>query len=546
MHSTLWVVKRAFIILMCFAFGASCYAPADEPALVAAAVGPSPLRRLTNSELLNALHDLFPAVIVPLPPLPKDAEVLGFDNAAEVQQPSDLRIARFESIANTYAAALTQDEKAVRALTGCDFATPTAASACADQFVRGIGRALFRRPLLIDEYQRFSQKFESWRSAIGFEGAVRLTVSAMLQTPQFLYRPELSSNATVELEAYAMASRLSFFLWESVPDALLLAAAEKNELRTTEQIRSQTSRMLKHERARRSLWSFHRQWLGLERVLGDEHVFRTAEIDSGWTAETPLAASKESQLFVENVLFEQGTLRDLLTSRRAWLNPDMARIYGVAAPNTPGGSTPAEIALPENERAGILTRAAFLAGLSHRGGTSPPIRGNAVGLRMLCRTPISPPPDADLSMPVAPAGSGPQTNRGLFEARTAPATCKGCHGSLNGIGFGFENYNAAGAFQKSENGIAIDARGELPGTDVDGRFDGALQLSARLAESEQVYACATERWLRYAFGRAPSIEEEPAMATLARSFAQSRGDVRALMLAIATLPSFRMQRGEAK
>jgi hypothetical protein len=519
---------------------ASCYAPFEQaPAPVATRVGPAPLRRLTNGEYLNALHGLFPAVTVALPPLPNDADVLGFDNAAEVQQPSDLRIARFEAIGNAYAAALTPDTAAVRELVGCDFGTPTASTSCAAQFIKGTGKSLFRRPLSGEEHDRFSRKFESWRAAVDFEAAVRLTLSAMLQSPQFLYRPEPNAGASGHLDPYALATRLSFFLWESVPDAQLLTAAENNELHTEGQVRTQATRMLKDERARRSLWSFHRQWLGLDRVLGDEHTFRTPEVDPGWTAQTQLAAREESRRFVENTLFEQGTLKDLLTSRRAWLNADMARLYRVAAPP---GAERAEVLLPESERAGLLTRAAFLAGHSHRGGTSPPIRGNAVGLRLLCRAPVSPPPGADLSMPVAPGGAGLQTNRMLFEARTSPAACSGCHKSLNGMGFGFEKYNAAGVFQSSENGLGIDARGELLGTDVDGSFDGAVALSKRLSESQQMYACATDRWLRYAFGRAPSAEEEAAMAKLTAAFAQSSGDVQALMLDIVALPSFRLQR----
>ena len=176
--------------------------------------------------------------------------------------------------------------------------------------------------------------------------------------------------------------------------------------------------MLLDDRARRVLWNFHRQWLGLDRVLGDEHLVRTPEVDPAWTAATPVAATRESQLFVENVLLANGSLRNLLTSRRAWVNGEMARIYGVAAPADPAAWS--EVELPETERAGILTRVAFLAGHSHRGATSPPIRGNGIELRFFCQPPISPPPGVDLSQPKADPKQGPQTNRMLFEARTAP------------------------------------------------------------------------------------------------------------------------------
>ena len=505
---------------------------------------------MSNREYLNALADLFPDQSPALPILPNDADVAGFENAAEAQQPSDVRIARFEAIANIYAEGATRDAVAVQAIVGCEgWSTPTQATACAAQFIASTGRRLFRRPLTSEEQDRFTLRFASWKASVDFEAAVQLTLATMLQSPQFLYRPEPdpgqggdAASEPVTIEPYAMASRLAFFLWQSVPDDALLEAAANDELHTVAQIRAQAERMLDDARARRLLWDFHRQWLGLDRVLGDEHQFRTPEVDPGWTASTPGAALDESRLFVENVAVASGTLRDLLTSRRAWVNADLARIYGVAPPADPAAWR--EVELPAAERAGLLTRVAFLAGMSHRGGTSPPIRGNAIQLRLLCRLPVSPPPGADLSMPVAAPGDGPRTNRMLFEDRTASPACQACHRSLNGLGFGFEHYNAAGVFQSSEQGLAIDATGLVAGTDVDGAFDGALELSAALGDSELVYHCAAQQWLRFALGRAPVAAESQLVSSLAAQFYGSGGDFRALVLAIATAPSFRLRRIE--
>ncbi len=511
-------------------------------------VGSAPLRRLSNSEYLNALADLFPAsaiAVSSLPPLPADSEVAGFSNAAEAQQPSDLRIARFEQIANLYAAALAKDAAAVHSLVGCDYATPTEGTTCANKFVREMGSRVFRRPLSIEEQDRLSVRFAGWQADIDFEAAVQLTIASMLQSPQFLYRPEvaprsLNAATSVPLEPYAMASRLSFFLWESVPDDALFAAAAKDELRTEEQLRAQGTRMLANPRARRSIWSFHRQWLGLDRILSDEHNSRTEEVDPLWSAQTPVAASHESRLFIENVLGNGGTLRDLFLSRRAFVNGDLARIYGIEAPADPNSFV--EVLLPEGQRAGVLTRVAFLAGYSHRGATSPPVRGNGLGLRLLCRLPFSPPPDADLSQPMASPGDGPKTNRALFEARTAPTSCMSCHRTLNGVGFAFENFNAAGAFQTSEQGLPIDARGTLVGTDIGRPIDGALDMSSALSESKDVQRCATERWVRYALGRAPESTEQPLLAELRDKFGETHGDIAKLMLDIVTSKTFRLQR----
>ncbi len=517
--------------------------PAAPPA-----VGPSPLRRLGNVEYLNTLHDLFPAVDVALPALPGDVPVAGFENAIEAQQASDVRVARYSQIADLYAEATTASLVGVGALVGCrDWSSDALAASCADSFVATTGRRVFRRPLDDGEKQRFTAKFMAWRAAVDFDAAVQLTLSTWLQSPQFLYRVEPPPRGApvgtiVPVDAYPLASRLSFFLWESTPDDALLDAADRGELATGTQVRAQAERMLADPRARRSLWGFHRQWLGLDRILQDEHTQRTAEVDPAWTAATQLSAARESQIFVENVLAQGGTLRDLFTSRRAWVDGEMARVYGVAAP--PSGAW-VETTLPEGERAGLFTRAAFLAGFSHRGATSPPVRGNGVQLRLLCQLPVSPPPGVDLSQPTAAPGDGPQTNRMLFEARTQPSACQSCHAGLNGFGFGLESYDAAGHFHASEVGLPIDASGVIHGTDVDGPFRGGVELSAALAKSAVVHRCATERLVRYALGRAPADVEEPAVTALAKTFTASGGDVRALLLGVATSESFRLRRVEA-
>src|SRR5215471_2137984 len=328
-------------------------------------IGSSPLRRLTNAEYLNAPHDLFPNSSPPVPELPADIPVAGFDNAAESQQPSDVRIARYEEIANLYAEAATTDSVSVTALTACaDWSTAELANACAAKFVQQVGRRLFRRPLSDDESQRFVSQFRAWQTAVDFPGAAQLTLSAMLQSPQFLYRPEpvptgAPRGAAVPVEAYAMASRLSFLLWQSIPDEALLQAAAEGQLATDEQLHAQAERMLDDPRGKRSLWSFHRQWLALDRILLSEGSMRTPSVDPQWTTATQASALAESQLFVENILAQGGTFRDLMTSQRAWVNGEMARIYGLDTPEDPMSWT--EVTLPSSERAGLLTRTAFLA-----------------------------------------------------------------------------------------------------------------------------------------------------------------------------------------
>jgi hypothetical protein len=338
-----------------------------------------------------------------------------------------------------------------------------------------------------------------------------------------------------------MASRLSYLLWESGPDDALLDAASRDALSTESQVRAQAERMLADARAQRVLWDFPRQWLGLDKILTSESASRTAAVDPLWTATTQASAWTETRLFVVNTLAGGGKLGDLLTARTAWIDGEMARVYGVAPPATAW----TDVSLPASERAGLLTRVAFLASTSHPGATSPPVRGNAIQLQLLCELPVSPPPGADLSQPRTAQGQGPQTNRMLFEARTQPAACQTCHRSLNGLGFGLEGYDAAGHHQTTDNGLPVDDDGVIYGTDVDGKFQGGVALSAALAKSKVVHRCATERLVRYALGRAPADAEQSQVDAFSTSFLASGGDVRALLVSIAGSLTFRTRLVEA-
>jgi hypothetical protein len=493
----------------------ACHGPPSTP--TPSAEAPAPLRRLTNSQYLNSLRDLFgeeqPEGLEDLPP---DGVLGGFDNATAAQQPSDVRVERWQRAAQAWAELLTSDPAHLQRVLNCpSWATDDEQQRCVESFFDGTARLIFRRALSDAERERFTSRFAVWQAAIDFEGAVQFLLEAMLQAPEFLYRPEL------EFDGRARATRLAMLLWDSAPDDALLRAAEHGQLGSVEEIRFRATRMLADPRAQRTWWNFHRQWLALDRVLLDEHQVRTPEVDPSWTTATQHAALDETRRFVEHTLTEDHTLGALLTSQRAWLDAESSRLYGV-----PQSQTTLE------GRAGVLTRLAFLAGQSHRGATSPPVRGNAIFTHLLCRQPTPPPPGIDTTPPVAQ--SGVLTNRQAFEQRTSAPACFGCHRGLNGLGFGFEGYNAAGVTQTIDQGLPVDPSGTLWGTDVDGPFDGGVELSSRLAQSAQVQRCATTSWVRYALGREPTEAEQPWVdATIAR-FVKAGGDEQALLLDLVT------------
>ncbi|MDQ3035215.1 MAG: DUF1592 domain-containing protein [Myxococcota bacterium] len=520
-------------------------------------IGSAPMRRLSNAEYAHTLRDLFPAELFggaaapELPSMPPDATASGFENDALSLGPSDVRVARWEESAFRYGRALTATPSVLASFLPCAASATdeTAQRACGATLVRDFGLRAFRRPLTAEESARYEALFDEQRIAIDFEAAVQLTVMALLQSPHFLYRLELprprdigeesdAGGEVAPLDGWQIATRLSYFLWESTPDSVLLDAAAASELATPEQIEAHARRMLADPRAREAVVDFHRQWLDFDRIEEDEHQGRVPELYPTWNEGVRAAVREEQDRFVEGTLFDgEGTLSAMFTSRRTWVNASLASLYGVDGPSD--DATWQEATLPESERAGLLTRAGFLASHAHSGNGSPPLRGVFVMERLLCEPRPSPPASADTSPPIAMPGDEVRTNRQLFEERTEPAVCMGCHVRIDGFGFGFEHYDAIGAFRELDQGLEIDASGNLSGTDVDGPYVGAIELSEALAESETVRACATRNWLRYAMGRSPERADGCFMDRMVSELAEGGGDVRELMVAIVTSPEFR-------
>lgn len=513
-------------------------------------VGTSPLRRLSNDEYTHAMRDLFPGIAPEgLPALPPDVSVGGFQNDARTLGPSDLRIARYEAIAFAYTTIATQDDAALARVLPCTAWTSVAEQdACGRALVASFGRRAFRRPVTDDEISRYTARFSALRAAIDFPAAVQLTLMALVQSPAFLYRIEIpvvdATNAveaptSVPVDAFALATRLAFLLWESGPDDELLDLAASGELLEPGVLTAEVDRMLDDPRVVDTIVDFDRQWLDFDRILSDANRVRDPAQYPGWTVDTQASEHEEIERFARwSASVGEGTFAELFTSRHALVDPTMAAIYGVPAP---AEGTWAEVDLPEGERAGVLTRAAFLAGRSHPGSISPPLRGVFVLERLLCQPHRAPPAAADLSPPQPVDGEGPVTNRVLFERRTASSACSSCHVQINAVGFAFEHYDAIGGFRALDQGLPIDASGSLVGVDPDTTFDDALELSERIASSDVAAECATSTWVRFALGRTLEPEDHYLRGEARRAFDASGGSMRAVLRAIALSPELRMQ-----
>ncbi len=497
----------------------------EECAVAEPTPGATPLRRLSHTEYRNVIRDAFPGVAIPSVTLAADDTDEGFENSAALNTASPLLVENYETAAALISEALAAD---VGAWLTCG------AGDCAAELIDEVALRLMRRPL--DDAQRaaYLALFREQEAAIDYDAAVELTLYAMLQSPELLYRVEAAVSGApgevVALDGYEIAARLSFLILGSIPDDALLARVD--ELDAPDVREEEARRLLDDPRATARWVDFSRQWLELDRVASQD---KEPGLFPTWTDSLRDAIREESLRFVDDVMSDEATLDALLLSTEAPVNAELAALYGVEAP----ASGWAVRTLPADERAGILTRASFLASHAHASNGSPPLRGVAVLTRWLCQEIPEPPADADTSTPVS--DGVPATNRELFEERTSPDTCQGCHRAIDGIGFGFENYDAIGAFRVTDNGMPVDATGAITTAEGEEVYDGAVELSAALAESQTVRECVSEQWFRFAAGREAEVADTCRLRDLTDVFTESGGDFRELLVELVRRPDFALR-----
>ena len=492
----------------------------DEPPLPA--VVDVPLRRLTAFEHRNTLADLFPNLELPDYELPLDDRREGFDNNADALIPSKLHIEQYNAAAEKIADLAVQD---LPALIDC---TPDTDPNCSVRFVSEFGARAFRRPLTSAEVDAFRVFFTGPPGDTDFAAGVETTIQLMLQAPQFLYRIELheaggAPGSLAPLDGYQLATRLSYFLWSSMPDQALLAAAANGQLATPAQVEVEVRRMLDDPKAERAFLHFFRQWGELDRV----DLVSKLE-DDGYDDATRSALREEFDRFVRDVLGHgEGSFGDLLQSPRTFVNDRLAGLYGVAGP---GPDTWAEVELDPTQRAGILTQPAFLAGHGHPLNPSPVKRGNFVLQNLLCTNVGSPPPIAEAMGSPKPMPG--MTNRQVYEELTKADQCIACHKVINPVGFAFEHYDTMGRFRELDQGLPVDASGAINGL----TYADATEFMADLAADPLAQNCFSRKWMIYSLGGPQLV---PDMATeVTDAFATAEFNLRELQVAIATHPRF--------
>ncbi len=498
-------------------------APADcaRPTL-----GPSPVRRLTHIEYNNAVADLLGDRSQPANAFPDDIQVGLFRNTATVQSVPPLLAEGYLNSAAQLAGRVN-----VGTLVGCDAAT----AGCAADFIQRFGRRAFRRPLKPDEGQRLQQVFENARTKADPQTAVRAVVAAVLVAPQFLYHLEVGEQDSAtpgvkKLGSFEVAARLGSLLWASLPDNELLDVAAAGGLATREQVLLQAQRMLKDPRARAAAGGFYEQWFGVDEL---ENASKDTQLFPQFNAELRNAMREESARFVSHVIWEgDGKLSSLLSAPYSFVDARLAAMYGVPAP---GGQGFQKVSLDPAVRAGIVTQASLLTAFSPAVDTSPFKRGAWVRTRILCQELPIPPND----IPELPPVKEGVSNRQRAEQHTSAPACSTCHKLIDGLGFGFEQYDVLGRVRTMDRGLPVDSSGEVTHTsDIDGKFNGGAELARLLARSEQVRDCAPTQMLRYALARPETPEDACSLQQLKSSFAASDGNVRDLLLALTQTDAF--------
>jgi hypothetical protein len=501
-------------------------------------VGDAPMQRLTQDQYANSVRALLGLATVSTADMPSD-EKLGVFASNVAVSVTDLAVDQYTTSAENVAKAALAQAK-WDSLVPCKHAT-LGDDACAAQFVQTFGMRAFRRPLTMVEAARYTTEYKSF-AASGYDSGIRVVVETMLQSPNFLYRPEVgapnaAAGAAVLLTPFELASRLSFFLWNSTPDDTLLAAASANSLSDPSALQAQAQRMLADPRARDTIASFHKQWLDVTSI---PTLTKDPATYPGFSPAVGAAMANETVDFADYVLRRgDGTLKTLLTAPFTIAGDALLPLYGATRPA--GASAQDPLPLDPTQRAGILTQPSFLAVHAHANQSAPVVRGKIVRQNMICE-PVPDPPNNVNTTPPDPSPNA--TTRQRFATHESVPSCAGCHSLIDPIGFGLENFDGIGQYRTKDGNLPVDASGSFVGTeDLNGTFDGAIALAKKLAASPEVQTCVTGQWLSYALGRTKTTDDACSLSRLVTSFNSSGQNMKQLLVDIVTADSFRYRTG---
>ncbi|MBK8237388.1 MAG: DUF1592 domain-containing protein [Deltaproteobacteria bacterium] len=406
---------------------------------------------------------------------------------------------------------------------------------CAREILAAFAPRAWRRPLApgeLDELVALTQS--ALDEGDGFEDALRHALKAVLLSPYFVFRveidPDPESTTPHPVDDYELASRLSYFLWSSMPDDELFAVAEAGTLGDPEVMAEQVVRMIDDERAEALMANFAGQWLYIRAVQPD--IVKDALLFPDYDPELNVAMRTEMELFFRSFVTERRSLRELLTAEESFVDARLAGLYGVPAPAGTGFSP---VSLAGANRRGILTMAGLMTVLSHPQTSSPVKRGKWVLEQLLCAPPPPPPPNVS-PVPAEPLPDA-SVREQLEEHRKNPS-CAGCHNLIDPLGLGLEHYDPIGAYRTSDGGKPVDASGNLP----DGTtFQDGLEMVTLLSTRDDFTRCTVQHAATYALGRGMGDADAPYIDEILANAEEGGFALEDLALAIATSDIFRMR-----
>lgn len=506
--------------------------PCEVPTL---SIGSAPMRRLSHEEYKNSLSDLQPSwatlVNTRASGFTQDSESLGFKNGAVFLDVKPVLAGEYMDAAEAIAAQAVAGAN-LTALLPC---SPTGnETGCAGEFIRTFGRRLYRHALSTEELARYTTVYTAARTqGYDFRTGIEWVVFAFLNSPGFLYRLELDpagSPSVRTLTGPELASRLSYLIWQSGPDEMLLAAAEAGQLSSRVDLQAQAERMIADPKARRMV-TFFDQWLKWEKL---DVLTRDGTIFPGLPASLGPLFHTEAKTFAEKTVFDgDARLGSLLTGEYTYVNQQLAQHYGFAGVT---GTAFQRVSL--TGRGGLMMLGGTLATNDRNTRTSIVHRGVAVRTLVMCQVVAAPPPNIPALGAIDSSLSQAQR---LAMHREDPG-CAACHNSIDSLGTPFENIDAVGRIRTTdEAGHLVDTAGELTRSKdsaLNGPVANGTELMAKLAQSDEVRDCFATQLYRFSMGRKEETADSCSTYTMKKQFAANGGDIKSLLLTLTQLDDF--------
>lgn len=536
-----------------------------DTSLACNGINPSraPLRRLTTYEYNNTIRDLLGDTMSPgsaLPPQVDSSQNL-FGNDADEQSPSSLLIEKYQSIAEAIAQRATASTTTLAKLHTCASSlTASTEEACARSIATALAAKAYRRSVATSEVDEFVTLYKGVRAlstSVTFGAGVSAMIQAMIQAPEFLYRVEqgtaVSGNTAVRrIAGREMATRLSYFFWQTMPDAPLFQAADAGMLDTSDGVMAQAKKMLDDQRSHPMMAFFFDNLLPLPDLSGQT---RSTTLFPNFSSSIGAAMRSEVQRVLEYEIYENtaqsaapypaGGWPAILTLPYTFVNQALFNYYGAstfASGTTVTGTALTKVNLNTSQRRGLLTLGGIMTGLTTTDLTNPVLRGSFIINKLMCQN-LSVP--AGLN-PVAPDPYSGKTARERFGFHSASATCSGCHKLIDPLGLPFENYDAVGQYRTTEHWVdpntqvaydtQIDASGAVLG--VDGTAANGTELVSLLAKSPAVGSCFASHWLNFVYGRSLDDSDACNQKAINTAAASAGYNVKQVLLALTQTDGF--------